>query len=149
AHCTGVDGILDELFDDRCRPLHDLAGRDLVDEIGGEKLDAGHRWIIGWPRSAGVSPAAAGRPRPAVEVTVWAGTLLHTRRRAASPPRARRPHSSHLEHDLPECFPRFEDAMSFGDFGEGEDAVDHWMQTALLDELHDLVQLGQAAHRGA
>src|ERR1019366_8051517 len=87
AHCTGVDGILDELFDDRCRPLHDLAGRDLVDEIGGEKLDAWHRWIIGWPRSAGVSPAAAGRPRPAVEVTGLAGTLLHTPRRAPSPAR--------------------------------------------------------------
>ena len=40
--CSGVDGILDELFDDRGRALHDLAGSDLVDEIGREEMDAGH-----------------------------------------------------------------------------------------------------------
>ena len=29
-----VERILDELFDDGRRPLHDLAGRDLIDELG-------------------------------------------------------------------------------------------------------------------
>jgi hypothetical protein len=29
-----VERILDELLDDGCRPLDDLAGRDLVDELG-------------------------------------------------------------------------------------------------------------------
>jgi hypothetical protein len=27
----GIQGILDQLLDDGSRPLHDLAGRDLVD----------------------------------------------------------------------------------------------------------------------
>jgi hypothetical protein len=29
----GIQGILDQLLDDGSRPLHDLAGRDLVDQI--------------------------------------------------------------------------------------------------------------------
>jgi len=33
--------FLDELFDDGCRPLDDLAGRDLVDEVGRQNAN-GH-----------------------------------------------------------------------------------------------------------
>ena len=34
---AGVDGVFDELFDDRCRPLDHLAGGDLIGEIGREE----------------------------------------------------------------------------------------------------------------
>ena len=37
-----VDGVFDELFDDRGRPLDDLAGGDLVREVGGKEGDATH-----------------------------------------------------------------------------------------------------------
>jgi hypothetical protein len=38
----GVEGVLDQLLHDRSRPLHDLARRDLVDEIVGQPLDPPH-----------------------------------------------------------------------------------------------------------
>jgi hypothetical protein len=34
-----VEGVLDELLDDRRGPLHDLPGLDLVDEVVGQALD--------------------------------------------------------------------------------------------------------------
>ena len=37
----GVEGILDQLLDRRCRPLDDLAGSDLIDELRGQGAD-GH-----------------------------------------------------------------------------------------------------------
>ena len=39
---AGVDGILDELLDSRCRPLDHFSGRDLIHELGGENQDVGH-----------------------------------------------------------------------------------------------------------
>jgi len=39
---AGIDGVLDQLLDDRRRPLDHFAGRDLIHELGGENLDAGH-----------------------------------------------------------------------------------------------------------
>src|ERR1019366_7428303 len=56
---------------------------------------------------------------------------------------------SQFEHNLPERLARFEDAMSFGDLGQGQDAVDDGSEAAGFDELHDLVQFGQASHRRA
>ena len=41
-----VDGVLDQLLDHRGRPLDDLSRRDLIDEIGGEEVDAGHGVIV-------------------------------------------------------------------------------------------------------
>ena len=37
--CARIDGVLDELLDDRCRPLDDLAGGDLVREVCGKAMD--------------------------------------------------------------------------------------------------------------
>ena len=42
ARGAGVDGVLDELLDDRRRPLDDLAGGDLVGELGRQPMDAVH-----------------------------------------------------------------------------------------------------------
>ena len=39
---AGVDGVFDELFDDRCRTLDHLAGGDLIGEVGWEEVDAAH-----------------------------------------------------------------------------------------------------------
>ena len=39
---AGVERVLDELLDDRRRALDDLAGRDLVGELGRQALDAVH-----------------------------------------------------------------------------------------------------------
>ena len=39
---AGVDGVFDELFDDRCGTLDNLAGGDLIGEVGGKKVDAAH-----------------------------------------------------------------------------------------------------------
>ncbi len=39
---SGVQRILDELLHDRGRPLHHLAGGDLVDELIGELSNATH-----------------------------------------------------------------------------------------------------------
>ena len=36
---AGIDRILDQLLDDRCRALDDLARRDLVDQIRGKYAD--------------------------------------------------------------------------------------------------------------
>src|SRR5262245_54738993 len=41
---AGIDRVLDELLDDRGRPFHDLAGRDLVGKVGGQYLDASHAY---------------------------------------------------------------------------------------------------------
>ena len=38
----GVDGVLDQLLDDGRRALDDLAGGDLVGEVGREPADAAH-----------------------------------------------------------------------------------------------------------
>ncbi len=35
-----VEGVLDQLLDDRGRPFHDLARRDLVDQVVGQPFDA-------------------------------------------------------------------------------------------------------------
>ena len=37
-----VEGVFEELFDDRCRPLDDLARRDLIDDGRREDGDARH-----------------------------------------------------------------------------------------------------------
>ena len=37
---AGVDRVLDQLLDDRGRPLDDLAGGDLVGEVRGQPVDA-------------------------------------------------------------------------------------------------------------
>src|SRR6266851_2927151 len=37
---AGIEGILDELLDDRCGTLDDLAGGNLIGDIPGEQLDA-------------------------------------------------------------------------------------------------------------
>ena len=42
AGAARVEGVLQEFLDDAGRPLHDLAGGDLVDEGGRQLLDAGH-----------------------------------------------------------------------------------------------------------
>src|SRR5205814_7326117 len=39
---AGVDGVLDELFDDAGRPLDDLAGGDLVREVARQAPDLPH-----------------------------------------------------------------------------------------------------------
>ena len=36
---AGVEGVLDQLLDDRRRPFDDLTGRDLIGDIGGQDLD--------------------------------------------------------------------------------------------------------------
>ena len=55
-----VDRVFDELFDDRRRTLDDLAGGDLVGEIGGKKVDDAHAgfglwtlrlWALDMPRA--------------------------------------------------------------------------------------------------
>src|SRR6185369_5760372 len=38
----GVDRVLDQFLDDRCRPLDDFAGRDLVRKVAGQNVDAAH-----------------------------------------------------------------------------------------------------------
>jgi len=38
---AGIEGVLDELLDDRGRPFDHLAGGDLVDELTGKNAD-GH-----------------------------------------------------------------------------------------------------------
>src|SRR5213594_929534 len=50
--CARVDGILDELLDDGCRPLDNLAGGDLVREVRGKAMDLRARS----ESSAGVRP---------------------------------------------------------------------------------------------
>ena len=42
---AGVDRVLDQLLDDGRGPLDDLAGGDLVGEIGGQPVDPGPRQI--------------------------------------------------------------------------------------------------------
>src|SRR5688500_4043258 len=42
---AGVNRVLDQLLDDRCRPLDDFASGDLVGKVLGKNLDAGHRQI--------------------------------------------------------------------------------------------------------
>jgi hypothetical protein len=42
ARCAGVQRVLDQLLDDGGRTLDDLAGGDLVGEMRGEEVDAGH-----------------------------------------------------------------------------------------------------------
>jgi len=39
AACAGVDGVFDQFLDDRCRAFDDLAGGDLVRQLGGETGD--------------------------------------------------------------------------------------------------------------
>ena len=39
---AGVDGVFDQLFDDRRGPLDHLAGGDLIGKVGGEEIDAAH-----------------------------------------------------------------------------------------------------------
>ena len=39
---AGVDGVFDELFDDRRRTLDNLAGGDLIGEVGGQEVDDAH-----------------------------------------------------------------------------------------------------------
>ena len=43
---TGVDGVLEQLLDDRGRTLHDLSGRDFIRNIVGEDADAAHLRIL-------------------------------------------------------------------------------------------------------
>ncbi len=38
---AGIEAVLDELLDDRCRPLDHLAGGDLIDELTRQDLN-GH-----------------------------------------------------------------------------------------------------------
>src|SRR5438309_6228486 len=46
----GVDRVFDQLLDDRGRPLHDLARRNLVDQLRGKDADGGHwRILREWP----------------------------------------------------------------------------------------------------
>src|SRR5438270_593003 len=58
----GVDRVFDQLLDDRGRPLHDLARRNLVDQLRGKDADGGH-----WGHFTGVAggrlPVASGRRR--------------------------------------------------------------------------------------
>ena len=42
ARRLGVDGVLDQLLDDRGRPLDDFAGGDLVREVVGQAGDSSH-----------------------------------------------------------------------------------------------------------
>ena len=39
---AGIEAVLDQLLDDRGRPLDDFAGGDLVDELSGKLMDARH-----------------------------------------------------------------------------------------------------------
>ena len=39
---AGVDGVLDQLLDDRGGPLDDFARGDLVGEVGRQPMDPGH-----------------------------------------------------------------------------------------------------------
>ncbi len=39
---AGVDGVFDELLDDRCWPLDDFTRRNLIGEIGRQKVDVAH-----------------------------------------------------------------------------------------------------------
>ena len=43
---AGIDGVLDELFDDGGGTLDDFTGGDLVDQLGRQEMDAGHRRIM-------------------------------------------------------------------------------------------------------
>ncbi len=38
----GVNGVFDQLLDHRCGALDDLSGGNLVHQLGGENVDAGH-----------------------------------------------------------------------------------------------------------
>ena len=44
ARRLGVDGVLDQLLDDRGRPLDDFAGGDLVGQVVGQLADAAHAY---------------------------------------------------------------------------------------------------------
>ena len=49
---AGVERVLDQLLDDRGRPLDDFAGGDLIREVRRQsRMDLGHRDSIGSPRS--------------------------------------------------------------------------------------------------
>ena len=39
---TGIDGVFQQLLDDRGRPVHHLAGSDLVGNLVGKYADAAH-----------------------------------------------------------------------------------------------------------
>jgi len=43
---AGVQTVLDQFLDHRCRPLDHFASGDLVDEFGGKFADAGHPNMI-------------------------------------------------------------------------------------------------------
>jgi hypothetical protein len=45
AASTGVDGVFDELFDDRRRSLDHLAGSNLIRKIAGQSCDSAHGQI--------------------------------------------------------------------------------------------------------
>ncbi len=42
AVCSGVQGVLQQFLDHRCRPVHHLAGGDLVGNLVREYADAAH-----------------------------------------------------------------------------------------------------------
>ena len=42
AGSSGIEGILQQLLDDRSRPVHHLAGGDLVGNLVGKYADAAH-----------------------------------------------------------------------------------------------------------
>ncbi len=43
---AGIDRVLDELLDDRGRPLDHLAGGDLVGQVRGQPMNARHRHLV-------------------------------------------------------------------------------------------------------
>ncbi len=68
-----VERVFDELLDDRRGPLDDLAGGDLVDELGRQRADAGHgrsvlrsRMIADGVASPRRHPREGGDPMPRV-----------------------------------------------------------------------------------
>ena len=59
ARGAGVDGVLDELLDDRGGTFDDFAGGDLIGEVGGQPVDLAHARSSGGRRKRGAARPAS------------------------------------------------------------------------------------------
>ena len=85
---AGVERVLDQLLDDRGRPLDDFAGGDLVGEVGREPVDAGH----------GLDPAAPAEVPPAWSRRWPIMTPISHQNMRASPPTPKCGRSTFMPH---------------------------------------------------
>lgn len=61
---TRVDGVLHELFDDRCRTLDDFTSRNLIGQLGGQPVDAAHSQRI--RRNSQIMPPETPKMHPTI-----------------------------------------------------------------------------------